>query len=341
MIKGYLAFAFGNRAMSPSRLVCRFAIVVCGMLAWADPVQSEEKPATEQVRQIVAKSLPFIAEKGQWWIEEKKCVSCHRVSFMTWSLAAAKRNGFEVDAKLPEWQTWSVSMELGTDDKGVAKGTLNLDGLGQMLMARDAVKLQTQEPEYAKFVELIVQGQQADGTWKPGGQLPAQKRPQPETTAVFTMWNTLALGTVTEEAAVQSRAKALEWIKKAPPGESQEWFVTRLLIDRQFGTPEQTAPRIQALKDRQNTDGGWGWKAGDPSDALATGQTLYALGNAGIKADVPTIAKGQKFLIETQLENGSWSVPGTKTAKKGQPAETSNYWGTCWAAIGLLETLSE
>jgi squalene-hopene/tetraprenyl-beta-curcumene cyclase len=327
--------------MKASRLVCCFAVVVCGILAWAAPGEAAETPTPEQVRQTIAKSLPFIAEKGEWWIEEKKCVSCHRVSFMTWSLSAAKRKGFEVDAQLPEWQTWSVNMELGTDDKGVVKGTLNLDGLGQMLMARDETEGQTQETEYAKFVELIVQGQQANGTWKPGGQLPAQKRPQPETTAVFTMWNTLSLANITEEAAVQSRAKALEWIKKAPAGESQEWFVTRLLIDQQFGTTEQTALRIQAVKDRQNTDGGWGWKMGDPSDALATGQTLYALRKAGLPADDPIIAKGQKFLIETQREDGSWSVPGTKTAKKGQPAETSNYWGTCWAAIGLLETLSE
>lgn len=327
--------------MNASRLACCSAILIGGLLAWTNSLQADERLAAEQVRQTIAKSLPFIAEKGRWWIEEKKCVSCHRVSFMTWSLSAAKRKGFEVDAKLPEWQTWSVSMELGKDDKGVVNGTKNLDGLGQMLMGRDAAELDAQDSEYAKFVELIVQGQQVDGSWKPGGQLPSQKRPLPETTAVFTMWNTLALGTVADEAAAQSRAKALEWIGKASPGESQEWFVVRLLIDRQFGTPEQIAPRIQTLKDRQNTDGGWGWKMGDPSDALATGQTLYALRKAGVPLEDPAIVNGQKFLAETQLEDGSWSVPGTKTAKKGQPGETSNYWGTCWAAIGLLETLPE
>ena len=46
-----------------------------------------------------------------------------------------------------------------------------------------------------------------------------------------------------------------------------------------------------------------------------------------------------KFLVETQRDDGSWAVKGTKEKKKTKVEETAVYWGTTWAAIALLETL--
>lgn len=45
------------------------------------------------------------------------------------------------------------------------------------------------------------------------------------------------------------------------------------------------------------------------------------------------------FLVETQRDDGSWAVKGTKEKKKDNVEETAVYWGTTWAAIALLETL--
>lgn len=88
--------------------------------------------------------------------------------------------------------------------------------------------------------------------------------------------------------------------------------------------------------------GGWAWRTGKPSDALATGQVLYTLSlvkGAGIKK---AIRRGKRFLVSTQGEDGVWVVPTTKNPKKGKPAdeptEVSNYWGTAWAVAGLLHT---
>jgi hypothetical protein len=38
--------------------------------------------AVEEVRAAIQRSIPYIEEKGVWWIETKKCVSCHRVGTM-------------------------------------------------------------------------------------------------------------------------------------------------------------------------------------------------------------------------------------------------------------------
>ena len=37
------------------------------------------QPVSEEIRAAVQKSLPYIAERGQWWMDTKKCVSCHRI----------------------------------------------------------------------------------------------------------------------------------------------------------------------------------------------------------------------------------------------------------------------
>lgn len=330
-------------AMKPQD-VYLLSIVLLGLsVGGAATVTAAEKPGEQRVRQTIAQSLPFIVEKGQWWIDKKKCVSCHRVSFMTWSLAAAKQKGFEVDgAKLKEWTDWSMNAQLSEHEKGGPVGSRNLEGLAQLILGATTTDSPQQAATYTQFVELIVKGQQPKGHWKPGGQLPAQKRPLAETTAVSTLWMALALAATNEKPAKPSREKALDWIKSAPEGETTEWHVVRLLIDHQQDSPGQVSKRGNVLRKQQNADGGWGWKAGDPSDALATGQVLYALRKANVPSDEEeTITRAQTFLIETQQKNGSWLVPGTKRNKKGKPAETSNYWGTCWAVIGLLETLPD
>jgi len=66
---------------------------------------------------------------------------------------------------------------------------------------------------------------------------------------------------------------------------------------------------------------------------------LYALTRDGLTSDHQAIVGGRHFLIRTQQAGGSWPVKGTKKNKATQVEPTSTYWGTCWAVIGLAETL--
>jgi len=61
---------------------------------------------------------------------------------------------------------------------------------------------------------------------------------------------------------------------------------------------------------RQRADGGWAQREGFPSDAYATGITLWALNEAGI---MRPDAKGVKFLLGTQSPDGSWRVASRAT----------------------------
>ena len=44
------------------------------------------------------------------------------------------------------------------------------------------------------------------------------------------------------------------------------------------------------------------------SDAYASGQALYALGTSGVATSSATFRNGTRYLLRTQLEDGTWYV---------------------------------
>jgi len=184
--------------------------------------------------------------------------------------------------------------------------------------------------------------QEPDGTWKAAGQLPLQNRSKAESNAVTTAWTALALASLgPPDADIKASAATSDRLNDLPAGKSTELLIVRLLIERRFGTPRRADVLLNDLRKQQNANGGWSWLIGAPSDAYATGQSLYALVRAGVSKDDEAVRRGQRYLLSTQAEDGVWSVPPeniTGTRRKNlQPIY--RYWATAWAAIGLLETL--
>jgi squalene cyclase len=63
------------------------------------------------------------------------------------------------------------------------------------------------------------------------------------------------------------------------------------------------------LAAEQRSDGGWAQLRSLSSDAYATGQVLVALQESGAMAvSSPAYQRGSRFLLGTQLEDGSWYV---------------------------------
>ena len=338
-----------NRSISVL-LAAGIVIAVTHLLA-TRLVASEEANSEKEVRQAVEKSLSYIEEKGLYWIEKKKCVSCHRVSFMTWSLSSAARRGFDVDLeKVNEWIDWSIHKGIPNPDGEKTVATKNADGLSQQLIARAEYPAdETRDEVWSNYVDLILNMQRDDGLWKPAGQLPGQKRKLAETTDVSAVWHTVAL---TRELASESDSARQETLRFAldvavkkfsgrKEAVSTEWYVAKLLLALESGDDAATETATKDLLSLQKPDGSWGWLKSDPGDALATGMSLYALVKS---ADVNSqreaaVQLAARFLIENQRDDGSWAVKGTKEKKKGKVEETAVYWGTTWAAIALLETL--
>ena len=319
------------------------AITWLTQLLFALEVRAE---AETDVDVAIQRSVPFLEREGLAWIGKRQCVSCHQVPFMLWGLNAAKNAGFGVDeASLAKhadwsltWQSWQNPKNASeSDEASTAKG--NVDTMYFLLLGRsDYESNETKADQKANLRRLIVANQQADGSFKPGGQLPKQRRPLEATTQVATMWALLALPPREDDAdRSEARRKALEFLEKELTPASAEWVAARLLLDLQLGDAK-AAERTRTLLAAQNEDGGWGWLLNEQSDAFGTGLALYALSQVDKQEHPDAIGRAQRFLTSSQAEDGSWPVPGTKQTAQGKPRETSTYWGTAWAVIGLCET---
>ena len=102
--------------------------------------------------------------------------------------------------------------------------------------------------------------------------------------------------------------------------------------------------RARELLAEQRSDGGWAQLPSLTSDAYATGQALVALKEAGaLRVSDAAYTRGVQFLLNTQLEDGSWYVKSRAIAF--QPYFESDFphgadqWisvaATNWAAMAL------
>ena len=305
-------------------------LLLAGILIGTSSHAEETAVSRDEVVATVKRSLPFIEERGNWWIKAKKCVSCHRVAFMPWAFREAHEIGVDVKpAKLKELTEKSLQK---------TGGKKNADGLSQLLLGRDA---KADAANYSPLAQIIAETQEANGSWKPAGQLPAQKRPKLETRHVSTLWNALALSTIPGDKYKSHIDKARQFIGGLKKAQSTEWYTVRMLVANRFESTAEKDKWLEQLLKHQNADGGWGWLVGQESDALATGQVLYALREIKLDTSHKSALAAQAWLVKSQQANGTWKVKGTKANKKDKFEETAIYWGTAWAAIGLSRSLPQ
>jgi hypothetical protein len=293
----------------------------------------QENPRS--LKQAIQLAIPFVQLNAQTWIDQKKCVSCHQVPFGLWSTQIAKNAGYKIAEDLFQQQSvWALEF----CDNNLNSKTMKRDGAGtdtiyQILLSGIATAKSNTTDSLAALLTTL---QEPDGSFKPAGQLPGQKRPLLETTHVSTGWAVIMYNDIGSKEYQGTVDKALKYSITDFHGDSTEWLAVKSMLDHQWHSKAESAALARLLAS-QHDDGGWGWDHTSTSDAFATGVALYALSRCdGTYQNV--IEKARTFLIRTQTANGHWIVPSTKKVRDNKPGATSNYWGTCWAVIGLVST---
>ena len=138
--------------------------------------------------------------------------------------------------------------------------------------------------------------------------------------------------------------RARQWIMAARPATAEDRNM-QLLGLHWAGADEPALRKLAgAIVAAQRADGGWSQRAELPSDAYATGESLFALAEAKcIEPAGPVYQKGVKYLLSTQRADGSWHV--RSRAPKFQPYFESGFpyghdqWisstATGWATMAL------
>ena len=158
------------------------------------------------------------------------------------------------------------------------------------------------------------------------------------------MWALLAESSPGAESARPSNCNdsPVVPLRADEPGESTEWFLARLLVEHRAGDGDAVESSSQRLLERQNADGGWSWLPDQASDAMTTGQAVYALAVAGnTDATRASLQRAVAYLLSTQEEDGTWVTDSELVSTEPDEAKDYiyRYWGTTWASIGLSRAL--
>lgn len=138
--------------------------------------------------------------------------------------------------------------------------------------------------------------------------------------------------------------RARRWLWNAQP-ENTEGRIWQILGLAWAGESQRKLrPLAAGLLAEQRSDGGWAQLPGLNSDAYATGQALYALRiGAGLESSHANIDRGVRFLLRTQLADGTWHVrrrafPFQPTMNSGFPHGRDSWISAAassWAVMAL------
>ncbi len=196
------------------------------------------------------------------------------------------------------------------------------------------------------LLQTVKSDQTEDGSWAawPETRPPIFGNSNDSMTALATLALVQAAA-AGDETAKAARDKGIEWLATTKTDDDPQSIALRLVISRKVGRPAmESAPLVQQIKERQNADGGWSQARDMPSDAWATGQALYALNHAGIKADEPAFARARAFLAKTQRDDGSWPMTSRPTKPGGEGSKSLipiTGAGSAWAVLGLVRSRSD
>jgi squalene cyclase len=305
------------------------------------------------MRGSIEKSLNFLQADVAAWLKKTDCATCHHGAITTVVYCEAKAKGFSVEERtIIETRDWTKARFIpqtqpphdptfGPETPGPAIPLL------AMSHWTDANSLSTDEID--RMSKFIVDWQQEDGAW---AMQPRNPHPVIESREIMALWFCIALeqgihSNNHETASISraSREKAIAWLARTPVADTTQAVALRLLVDtRDKKARKQLNPQINALLRRQNADGGWGQTKELASDAYATGQALYVLNSAGVKADRKEVQRGVSFLISTQKEDATWVMTPRVTPERPQASKNLNpinHFAVAWAALGLLHSLPE
>jgi len=302
--------------------------------------------APRSAREAVEKSLPLLQHTDVVFLRKAGCVSCHSNSLTEMTLATARKNGFSVDEASAKSQLDTIRAYLETWRER------NLQNIGipggvdtdSYILAGLAAANYTPDPATDAIAIYLKRRQTVDGGWRIITQRPPVESSDFEATAI-TM-RALQVYAPRPQQAEYAKAvrKGAVWLTQAQPNTTEDHVYQVLGLAWAGGNKEALQKAAQHLTTLQRPDGGWAQLPTLASDAYATGQALTALAEAdGLSMTDPVFQRGIRFLLSTQLDDGSWyvktrSIPGQPYFDSEFPHEQDQFISaaaTNWASMAL------
>jgi hypothetical protein len=264
----------------------------------------------------IQKSLPLLQASDATFIEKSRCVSCHNNSLTAITVAAVREAGIGVNEDIARQQVKAVA-EYGESWRERLLQGISIPGgpdtVSYMLVGLHAAN-HGADPATDAMASFLLELQSPDGRWR----IQANRPPIESSDVTVTATSLRALqfyGPKADRAAYENAVQsATAWLMLAQPKGTEESIFRILALNWAGASKAMIEASARQLVAQQLPDGGWAQLLHMQSDAYATGQALVALlEGAGLPADNRSIQRGIQYLLDTQLEDGSWHVKTRST----------------------------
>jgi len=328
-------------------------LVKMGAKGSATPPPVLKARGVNTISAAIQGSLPLIQQADANFIPKAACVSCHNNSFAALAVGAARRSGFRVDEATAARQVKANVMGLEKLRDLLHQNSMAGVGdffapfvLSYILIGLDAEHYQ---PDLnTDTVAMFLKSRQSpDGQWA----YPAADGRPPICSdyigqTALTMRALQLYAPKADRAAYDQAIRlAASWLAKVQSTNNEDRGYRLLGLAWANTDKDATQKAVRELLAKQRADGGWSDIDSMESSAFATGKSLYALQTAGLPASDGAYQRAVQFLLETQLQDGSWHVRTRALAL--QPYFDAGFphgfdqWisaaGTSWATIALAQ----
>ena len=280
------------------------------------------------------KAIQFLSREVPSWRGENGCFSCHNNGDGARVLFMAGRAGFELPEGLKETEEWlrrPAGWKENKGDPGVSDPMLaNIQFAGALAeLARSGEELRG---SMGAAGDLLLKDQGESGGWEIE-ELNAAGSPTTYGTVLATAMALRSLSMVEGAAARDGVKRARAWLmeQRTRTVPIAAGIVLGLGGAEVAGAEKKVEEAVDYLKKAQGSGGGWGPYPNSPAEAYDTAVALLALKEAGAEGE--WIARGRRWLIGQQEEDGSWPATTRPSGGRSYAQKVST---TAWALMALL-----
>jgi hypothetical protein len=301
----------------------------------------------EEIREAINRAIPPIERSAAAFAAKRACVSCHHSILPILLADVARMHGVRFDPTVleaVEAKTFRSLRGPQALDDAVQGTTLNdpTPNDSFLLMAAHAAGI---EPDAVTtvYARRLVHWQR-DGHW-----ITSDFRP-PHSSSYFTATAT-AVRAIKEYAPQEHDciARARQWLVRTKPASTEDAAFRLMGLVWAGAAKNEIETASRDLLAMRESSGAWPQVAGYPADAYSTGESLFALHEAGVAYP----EKALQFLVSTQASDGTWRVhtrmlspaevspPYFTTGFPYEKDEYLSYAGSVWATMALLSAMPQ
>lgn len=333
------------------------ALLKAGATSSVQPAASMKPQGAATAQAALQKSLPLIQRADAGFTAKSGCISCHNNSIAAMAVGLARKSGYRVDERIAAQQVKINAGYIAHDRDPLHQGyfpaqagaeafgdTFGPSVIGYLLVGLDAEHYKADLNTDAAAIYLKSR-QSPDGKWFYQGADPRPPICLDYIGQTAQCMRGLQLYAPKPDKAAYDKAVQLAaaWIAKAEPRSVEDRVWKLQGLGWAGGYKDVAARTLREVVQLQRPDGGWAQTAGRASDAFETGHVLVALHTAGMAVTDPAYKRGVQFLLNNQMDDGSWHVqtralalqPYFETGFPHGVDQAISAAGSAWASMAL------